>query len=188
MPRKRTIADDALLDAALGIVHETGPASLTFAALAPRVGLAPSTIVQRFGTKAGLLRAALLRAWDQLDERTAAASRAAATGPSGVVELLGHLSGQYAAHDFADQLLVLREDLRDPALRARGEAWLATLTAEIDRRLGAGPGNGAGLGREVVAFWQGTVIVWSFTREGPVESVVRTGLESLLPRVASGRG
>ena len=53
-------ADDGR--SALDIVHRSGPAALSFATLAARVGLASSTIVQRFGSKPTLLRAALLRA------------------------------------------------------------------------------------------------------------------------------
>ena len=51
------------------MVRDAGPEALTFAAAAAESGLAASTLVQRFGSKAGLLRAALLRAWDLLDER-----------------------------------------------------------------------------------------------------------------------
>jgi AcrR family transcriptional regulator len=121
MPRKRTISDQDLLDAALVVVRAAGPEALTFAAAASASGLAASTLVQRFGTKAGLLRGALLRAWDLLDEQTAAAAAAAGPGPGGVVDMLVGLSGSYDAHDFADQLRVLREDLRDPVLRERGQ-------------------------------------------------------------------
>lgn len=183
MPRKRTIPDHALLDAALLIVREAGPDALTFAALAPRVGLAPSTIVQRFGTKAALLQAALLRAWDRLDEETATAIATAPPGPSGVVGLLVQLTGQYDAHDYADQLRLLREDLRDPVLRARGQAWLATLTRAVDDRLGQAPGGASGIGELTVAYWQGTLTVWSFTREAPVVTFVKPALEELLKRL-----
>ena len=120
MPRKRTISDEALLDAALVLVRADGPDSLTFAALAASSGLAAPTIVQRFGTKRALLRAALSSAWDKLDADTAAADEGAPMGTAGVVELLVALSGQYDPEDYADQLLILREDRRDPTLRARG--------------------------------------------------------------------
>src|SRR5690606_21425283 len=98
------------------------------------------------------------------------------------------LTGQYGADDeFADQLLLLREDLRDPVLRARGQAWLATLADAVERRLGGAPdGPGGGLGRIVVAHWQGTLTVWAFTREAPLADVVRAGLEDLLDRLAGG--
>jgi AcrR family transcriptional regulator len=183
MPRKRTISDQDLLDAALDIVRASGPDALTFAALAPRAGLAASTIVQRFGTKASLLRAALSRAWDLLDEETATAADTAPLEPHGVVELLVQLSGQYDPDDYADQLLLLREDLRDPVLRARGRTWLATLTAAVERRLGPAPGSASGLGMLFVAHWQGTLTVWSFTRDGPLIGAVRTALEDLLVRL-----
>jgi AcrR family transcriptional regulator len=183
MPRKRTIADETLLDAALAIVHESGPDALTFAALGPRVGLAPSTIVQRYGTKAQLLQASLLRAWDLLDLQTADAARAAADDSRGAIDLLVRLTGQYDAHDFADQLLVLREDLRDPTLRARGQAWLSTLTAELDRRLSRAPGLAPGLGELLVAYWQGTLTVWSFRRDDDVVTAVRGALEAFFNRL-----
>jgi AcrR family transcriptional regulator len=188
MPRKRTIPDDVLLDAALDIVHRSGPAALSFATLAAQVGLASSTIVQRFGSKADLLRAALLRAWDRLDVDTAAAIADASPDAAGVVDMLVALSGQYEANDYADQLMVLREDLRDPVLRARGEAWIATLAHTIEQRLTDAPGGADGLGELVVAHWQGTLTVWGFTRPGPFQTFVRHALETLLQRMLGASG
>ncbi|HVH23909.1 MAG TPA: helix-turn-helix domain-containing protein [Pseudonocardia sp.] len=181
MPRRRTIPDQDLLDAALVVVRDAGPEALTFAAAAQQSGLAASTIVQRFGSKAGLLRAALARAWDLLDEQTEAAAAAAGRGPQGVVDLLVQLSGSYDAHDFADQLRVLREDLRDPVLRERGQRWIGRLGQEVEARLGPGAD---GLGELVIAQWQGTLTVWSFTRATPLADAVRTALIALLPRLA----
>lgn len=181
MSRKRTIPDEALLDAALDLVHAEGPAALTFGALARRTGLAASTLVQRFATRPALLRATLERAWDHLDERTAAADAAADAGPSGVRALLGALTGAYPADDasgYADQLLLLREDLRDQVLRARGDAWIGALTAAVERRLGGAP-----VGSLVVAHWQGLLTVWAFTRPAPLDEFVDTALADLLARV-----
>jgi AcrR family transcriptional regulator len=183
MPRKRTIPDEAVLDTALSIVHRSGPAALSFATLAAQVGLAGSTIVQRFGTKANLLRAALLLAWDRLDANTRTATANASADAAGVVDMLVALSGQYEAHDYADQLLVLREDLRDPVLRARGETWIAALVDAIERRLTEVPGGPHGLGQLIVAHWQGTLTVWSFTRPGPIHTFVRRSLDTLLDRL-----
>ena len=184
MPRKRTISDEALLDAALSIVRSMGPDSLSFGTLAAQVGLAGSTIVQRFGTKAALLRAALSRAWDFLDEDTTAADRTAPLDPPGAIELLILLSGQYAPDDeFADQLLVLREDLRDPVLRARGEAWLTRLAAAVERRLGPVEDGASGLGMLIVGHWQGALTIWGFTREVPLRTALRASLDELFDRL-----
>ena len=139
------------------------------------------------GLSAALLQGALLRAWDHLDAATAAAIARAPGGRAGVVDLLVSLSGQYEAHDYADQLMVLREDLRDPVLRARGAAWIATLAAAVEQRLADVPGGPDGLGELVVAHWQGTLTVWSFTRTGRVDLVVRSFLEALLDRLLAVR-
>jgi AcrR family transcriptional regulator len=185
MPRKRTIPDEDLLDAALGLVRAVGPEAVSFGSLASRVDLAASTLVQRFGSKAGLLQAALLRAWRQLEAATDEAIATAPGGPAGVVELLVSLTGQYDAHDFADQLRVLREDVRDPVLRKRGQAWFAALSDAVEARLADAPGGAAGLGQLVVSTWQGTLTVWSFTREGPAVDVVRHTLDELLGRLVA---
>lgn len=183
MPRTKTIPDEVLLSAGLDIVHRDGPAALTFSTLAAVVDLSSSTIVQRFGSKAELLRVTLLHAWDQLDVRTATAAAAASPDAPGVVDLLVALSGEYEVDDYADQLMVLREDLRDPVLRSRGEAWIATLASSIEERLTDAPGGPEGLGELVVAHWQGTLTVWSFTRPGPLPTFVRHCLDDLLRRI-----
>lgn len=213
MPRKRSVSDEAILDHALGLAEAAGPAALTFSALSAEVGLAPATLVQRFGTKAGLLQAALLRAWDHLDSATADADAAVGDGPEGVVDLVTRLSGQYdpaerggeppgeptrraqqtfsealprsfggpppedARDPYADQILLLREDLRDPVLRARGQAWIATLAAAVERRL---PGATPGVGRLVVAQWQGALTVWQFHREGELDVALGAAVAALL--------
>lgn len=177
MPRNRSIPDTDVLDAALALAEARGPAALTFQALSAEVGLAPATLVQRFGSKAALLRATLLRAWDLLDAATAAADAASPATPQGVVDLVLRLSGEYDPSEENDQILLLREDLRDPVLRARGQAWIATLAAAVERRLvGAPPGTG----RLVVAQWQGSLTVWQFHRDGPLDVALGTAVADLL--------
>lgn len=180
MPRNRSIPDEAVLSAALDLVHAEGPAALTFGRLAARVGLAGSTLVQRFGTRSHLLQRTLLHAWDTLAAETARADATAGPGPSGVVDLLVMLSGQYSKDDFADQLLVLREDLRDPVLRERGEEWIDGVAGMIDRRLGTTAESGTG--HLVLTHWQGTLTVWGFTRPGPLPDMVRGAITDLLER------
>ncbi|MDQ3178641.1 MAG: TetR/AcrR family transcriptional regulator, partial [Actinomycetota bacterium] len=79
--------------------------------------------------------------------------------------------------------MLLREDMRDPVLRARGDAWIGTLAGAVEQRLADAPGGADGFGELVVAYWQGTLIVWGFTRPGPLPAVVRRSLDELLARV-----
>ena len=113
---------------------------LTFATLAEASGLSGATLVQRFGSKDGLRQRALLRAWDHLDARTAEL----AAQPIDAIELLVGLSGQYdEIEQYAENLMILREDLRDPVLRARGAAWEIELDRGARRALRAGLGRAA---------------------------------------------
>lgn len=179
MPRPRTIPDEALLDGALAVLRRAGPEGMTFAAVAAETGLSAATLVQRFGGKAALMQAALLRAWDLLGARTAEADAAAPPTPAGAVALLAALSGDYGAEDdYAEGLLVLREDLRDPVLRRRGAAWGQVLAAALGRRLADAAGPRPDLGRLMAAQWQGAVLWWGFERGRSLPEAVTAELEA----------
>src|SRR5207247_1703558 len=60
-PRPRSTTDADLLTAAARAVSQVGPSRLTLADVAREAGVAPATLVQRFGSKRGLLLA-LVRA------------------------------------------------------------------------------------------------------------------------------
>ncbi len=55
--RPRGVDDAVILRATTQVMGQVGPADLTLAAVAREVGLAPATLVQRFGSKHGLLLA-----------------------------------------------------------------------------------------------------------------------------------
>ena len=176
------MSDIELLDHALELLRADGPERLSFGRLAARTNLAASTLVQRFGSKATLLQSALHRAWDHLEETTEVAAATAGSGGNGIVALLVALTGQYE-DDPADQLRLLREDLRDPELRRRGVAWFARLEAEIEARLPPVRAGRHGVGTLVIAQWQGAVTLWSFRRDGPPAAAVEEALGSLLSRL-----
>ena len=181
MPRTRTVSDEELLDAANALLHARGPEGVTFAALAKACGLSGSTLVQRFGSKRALVQQALLRAWDQLDRQTTELAATVPRTPEGAVALLTRLSGGYGdIETYADNLLILREDLRDPVLRARGAAWKTALADALDGCFGGTP---AGIGLTMATQWQGALLWWSFEPVGPIDAYVRDTLERFLVTV-----
>ena len=63
---------------------------------------------------------------------------------------------------------------------------MQTLIVAIERRLVRRPGDQdrvTGLGRLVIAQWQGTLTVWSFLRHAPLKDAVQTSLEDLFTRL-----
>src|SRR5579862_5603746 len=59
MPRRKTISDEAVLTAAARVMFAGGPSDFTLADVAAAAGIAPATLVQRFGDKQGLTVAAI---------------------------------------------------------------------------------------------------------------------------------
>ena len=57
MPRRKLISDEAVLDATERVLLERGPHAFTLVDVSKRAGIAPATLIQRFGTKRGLMRA-----------------------------------------------------------------------------------------------------------------------------------
>lgn len=189
MARPKKLSDGDVLEAALRIAQGRGPDHLTFAAVSEACGLSPATLVQRFGTRDGLLQAALLRAWDRLDDLTAQAAATAALTPEGAVALLVGLSADYGGIEtYAEGLMVLREDFRDPTLRARGAAWKRALSGAIEACFAGTPSAPAGVGLLMISQWQGCLVWWAFEPDGPVDRYVERQLRAFCRVIQGGAG
>jgi AcrR family transcriptional regulator len=188
MPRPKLLSDEDVLAKAHRLLHEAGPEALTFARVATVAGLSASTLVQRFGSKAGLMQGTLLYAWDRLDEKTARLAVAVPKTPKGAVALLVGLSRDYGGVEaYAEGLLILREDIRDPVLRARGTAWRRALSGALDDCFAAVPGAPPGMGLLLATQWQGSLLWWSFDPRGRVEQIVEESLKRFIAAVVPGR-
>lgn len=149
MPRTRTISDESVFATVQRLLGEGGEKAVSFGTVSLATGLAPPTLVQRYGTRDGMVRAARLAAWDALDRRMAeAVSSTADKGPQGLLKALG----------FVDSL-ALATDLRDPQLAKRAANWRSAVEAALAQRLGAGQKarESAAL---LFAAWQGQAL-WS---------------------------
>lgn len=173
MARPRTVTDEAILEAAMTLMYREGPDALTFAAVGKAVGLSPATLVQRYATKEIFLRATMLRGWDRLDELTAELDRTAEISPEGAVEMLVAMipAGMSDAEN-AMGLAILREDMRDPVLRARGSAWRKALATALGRRLTTDSAATVPLGLMLASQWQGAQLWWGFEQNGPPGEVI----------------
>ncbi|MEW5683319.1 MAG: TetR/AcrR family transcriptional regulator [Pseudomonadota bacterium] len=178
MSRSKRISDVEVLDRLLAAVMEHGPAGLTFTRASEAAGLSAATLVQRFGARTGMVEAVLLRAWDRLDAATAAADNGASDDPAGAIRLLLQLTDAGSAeYDFTDGLLLLREDVRNPILRARGAAWGARLAETLGRRLCDDLERADRLGWQMVSLWQGALVWWAFRRDAEAHVKVQEALE-----------
>ena len=188
MPRPKTVDDAAVLDAAVGVIDRSGPAGLTLAAVAGEVGLAQATLIQRFGSKRGLLLAIARRGAEDAGGslREAARRHRAPLGglTAGRVELS---SGVASPEAMANQLAFLQIDLSDPEFHELALAHAAAVRAEIrallDRAVAAGELAGddtARLAQAVQTTYNGALITWGIYRKGRLARWLRRELETLL--------
>jgi AcrR family transcriptional regulator len=188
MPRPRTASDAEILEGATRAISRLGPWRMTLADVAREVGLSPATLLQRFGSKRGLLLALAKTGAGTVDECFAAA-RLATDSPIGALmraatDMARHVESPEA---LANHLAFLQIDLSDPEFHglalAHAERTLAgyeglLLDAIADGELA--PCDTAALGRAIRAMTGGSLINWAIHREGSVLDWVHADLETLL--------
>lgn len=186
MPRVKSLSDEDVAAVASEILHRHGPEGLTFQSLSKACGLSAATLVQRFSSKARLKQAALLHAWDGLDRRTEELAARVPRTPEGAIALLVGLSGGYGdIETYAEGLLLLREDLKDPVLRARGAQWRAALVVALDACFAGTPGLPRDAGLLAATHWQGALLWWSFDPQEPVDIHVGRSLAHFIDQLTA---
>jgi AcrR family transcriptional regulator len=187
-PRPRTVTDEEILGATGKAMSRVGPARLTLADIAKEVGLSPATLVQRFGSKRGLLLALAQSAVDSVDLCFEAVR---AAHPTPLARLLAAATEMTryvdTPEEMANHLAYLQIDLSDPdfhrLMLENSKRITAGYVALLDEAVEAGelaPCDTARLARAVVAMSGGSLISWAVYREGTAESFVRTDLDTLL--------
>lgn len=191
MARPRRITDEDVLDAARRVIFRTGPADFTLAAVGAESGLAPSTLVLRFGDKRGLLLRAL--AQDNSDFAALLDAAPSGRGREAVIGLLMRLTPELdTPEDLVAGLLWLREDFRDPVLNALARERWTLLRAAIVARLPPDVPSTASVSAEMTARlleaqWQGAFNQWGFFHEGRLRDYVEEALRAWFDLLAPPR-
>jgi len=191
-PRPRTLDDAEILTGAARVLARVGPDRLSLAEVAAEVGLAPSTLVQRFGSRRGLLLAFAAQAVPAV---TRTFSRARATGLPALETLIDALAAMTRGVDtreaLANSLAFLRLDLADADFHGHARDHARALRAEIRASLEDAVAGGElplcdteRLARAVQTVYNGALVTWAVDGEGTLASWLRTEVEWLLGRRA----
>jgi AcrR family transcriptional regulator len=188
MPRQKTISDEEVLDAAASVMFAKGPTGFTLADVASAAGIAPATLVQRFGGKHGLVVAAMARD-NQLFEAQLAAlpSDRGAEAVIDVFRLLFPDVGEFTG-GFADQLLWLRQDMSDPDLNRLARERFTALRAALAARMPPLPVSPDVAARLAEAQWQGALLQWGIAHEGRLPDFVVRNLSDWFELVGARSG
>jgi AcrR family transcriptional regulator len=187
--RPRGIDDAAILRATIDVIGREGPAGLTLAAVAGEVGLVPGTLVQRFGSKRGLLLALAERS---ANEAGVLLGRARAEHPSALAALAALIVAPFGSmatpETFANHLAFLCIDLTDPEFRRHAlaihQAQRGAVEALLIESLRAGElrpeTDIAVLTGSVQAIASGAGLVWALDRQGRLDDRLRQALDAVL--------
>ena len=143
MGRPRSISDDVILDAVLSLLMAGGEGAVSFGTVSKACGLAPPTLVQRYGDRQGMLRAALNRGWARLSE-VAEVAAGQEENAQGFLKRLGD----------EPLLPLVVASLADAEATARAAAWRADVERVLMAKLGCRPEAAAML----FAAWQGRML------------------------------
>jgi AcrR family transcriptional regulator len=178
MTRTKTISDEAVLAAAATVMFAKGPSEFTLADVAKAAGIAPATLVQRFGDKQGLVVAAIAQDNRAFERFLAELPRD--VGVEAVIDLFARMFPGVGEDvgSFADQLLWLRQDMRDPDLNRLARARFAALRAAVAARMPPLPIPAEEAAWLVEAQWQGVLVQWGIFRQGPLADFVAQRLRA----------
>lgn len=187
-PRPRETSDAEILAATARAMQKYNPMQLTLAHVAKEAGVVPATLIQRFGTKRGLLLAMCSSAPASVPQQFAAGRAKHKSPLKALVELYVACSGFASTPEsIANGLAYLQNDLTDPDFRAITLAQFKALRAETRRLLDEAVAarelikcDTASLARLIQQVNGGSMLDWAVFREGMLANWLRRDLEALL--------
>ncbi len=190
--RPRTATDAQVLAGAARAIARVGPARLTLAEVGREVGLAPATVLQRFGSKRGLMlalvRHSTLTAADgfAIPAKSRHPVRALIDGMADRTEGLTPVA-------LSNHLAFLQMDLADPEFRQLAGEHARAVREQIQICLDAAVAAGQlstqdtlRLARSVQVAYNGAVLSWALEPEGRLDDRVRQEIEVTLAAFRTG--
>jgi AcrR family transcriptional regulator len=187
-PRPRTTSDATILDAVSRVISRVGPGTMTLADVAEDAGHSPAGLVQRFGSKRGLL---LALARQRAAEVHADFASGRASHPSPTDALMETLAGMTHHADtpeaLSHHLAFALMDLHDPdfhrAAFDHARAMLDEIGAALYAMVAAGelaPCDTGSVARTVQTAYNGALVTWAVYRQGTLAEWLRGEVEAVL--------
>ncbi|XRQ02747.1 TetR/AcrR family transcriptional regulator [Actinomadura welshii] len=187
--RPRGVDDSVILRAAVEVIGRVGPAKLTLAAVAGEVGLVPGTLVQRFGSKRGLLLALAARSARTAEALHERVRREHESALAALHALAAESMADVATpQSYANHLAFLCTDLTDPEFHEHALAVHEARGRAIERLLGdavsagelvAGTDTAAVAGSVQTAI-AGAGLTWALDRRGTLAERLEREIAAVL--------
>jgi AcrR family transcriptional regulator len=201
MGRPRTTPDATVLEASARVMSRHGPKDFTLAHVAREAGLAPATLIQRFGSKRGLLLALARMAAEGAGacfDAVRARHRSPLRALSASFEEMARLAE--TPEILANSLAFLQIDLTDPEFRRWMLVNARATSKEIEKLLDEAirarelrKCDTVAVARLLQAAAHGSMVAWAVFQEGTAVEWVRRDIDLVLapyrtPRRGRARG
>lgn len=189
MPPKKLIDDDQVLEKALFVISEKGPETFTLADVGKAVGLAPATLMQRFGSKRALLIKAAKHVPAKLKRDLEKLKAKALAWDAELMVLLSEVpEGFGTRQDIANSLGLLKLDMVDPELHPIARELMDRVRTRIRELLEQAKSEGnlvsktpvEVLAGELDALRHGLVIQWTLSGDGSLQGWLKKGIHNYL--------
>jgi AcrR family transcriptional regulator len=188
-PRPRKASDGEVFAAAHRVMQQVGPAQVTLGRIAAEAGVTAGALVQRFGSRRGLMLA-LMAEFSTSAPVFFAQIRAAHPSPLAALRAYAECMAQMGAtpQALAHHLAYLQIDLTDPDYHQHMRVQAADTRAELRRLIEDAVAAGElvadtdvdVLTRAVQAVLSGSLFVWAMLREGTAAESVRADIDAVL--------
>ena len=188
-PRPRVTSDEAILAGAGRAIGRIGPARLTLADVAHEAGTSPATLVQRFGSKRGLLLALASMAAEGNKQEFAALREAHPSSPTAALLAMADCMSRLVStpEEISNGLAFLQMDLTDPEFHrlalASGDVMHAETRRLVADAVKAGELTGVqvdSLARALQSVLHGSMVSWAIARQGSLRDWLKRDLETVL--------
>ena len=192
MAIEKSIGDEAVLEKALLIISEKGPETFTLADIGKAVGLAPATLLQRFGSKQKLLVLAARQANLKLKQDLEDLKKKQLPWDEELTRLfIGMPEGFGSRQEIASSLGLLKLDMVDKELHPIARKLFEDLRRRIYELLLQGQAckqldakiDVKTIMWELDALRHGFVIQWTLSGEGNLYDWMKKGFQNYLNRI-----
>ncbi|MDF9811021.1 TetR/AcrR family transcriptional regulator [Streptomyces sp. SPB162] len=187
--RPRGVHDSAILRTTAEVIGRVGPSGLTLAVVAREVGMVPATLVQRFGSKRGLLLALAEQSAKDAVALFGRARSARETALQALVTLtVESMRSMSSPEAYANHMAFLCVDLTDPEFHRHALAVHQAQRQAVEDLLTEAVSTGAlragtdvtTLTRSVQAAAAGTGLMWALDRQGTLAERLRQAIDTAL--------
>lgn len=187
-PRPRQASDETIFAAVMNMMTALGPVRMTLADVAREAGISAAALVQRFGSKRGLLLAFAAQGSGgeaSLFDGLRAAHRSPLAQLLGMAECMAMMGS--TPEEISNTLAFLQIDLTDPDFHRYALASSTETYEGIRRLVGEAVAAGelracpvARVARALQAAMNGSLLNWAIHRDGPLTAWIRRDLATVL--------